>query len=228
MQALMTCDDDTVRKLETIFPILIGRPCSENEPQYPCTGNFFADGSNTCIRELASVASPPTVKAVSNFLQRNRIDYDREMLQASVSTFVKDLFALQGAQLWNHGALKEEFISEDSELVEKLKKDPPQPPLDLEQLCMLKAEFRALIPSIHEVIDRADSASKARRELKDNVQARRKSILLRVFARVLLKMLAASFQAWKACLGSEDKEFSAKLRALPEGGLQMADSGYKS
>ena len=225
MQALMACDDDTVRKLETIFPILIGKPCNENDPHYPCTMNFFSDGSNQSIKQLAQSPSPPLVTAVSHFLRRNRIDLEQEVLQAPVSAIVKDLFALQGAQLWNHGVLKEELIPEDSEIAEKLKKDPSQPPLNLDQLCMLKAEFRALVPSIHEVIDRAYSSSKARRELKDGIAAHRKSLLAQVIARMHSRKLASVFQTWKMSVSSEDKEFLVKLRAIPDGGFQMASSG---
>ncbi len=47
------------------------------------------------------------------------------------------------------GELLEEEVSD--ELVIKLEKEPPRPPLDVEQLKALKAELRAAVPGIHEV-----------------------------------------------------------------------------
>ena len=64
---------------------------------------------------------------------------------------VRDLLALQGARLWDHGPLHEEALEETSEVVVLALKEPPEPSLDLQQLRAIKAEFRALVPAIHEV-----------------------------------------------------------------------------
>jgi len=60
---------------------------------------------------------------------------------------VSKLLALQGAQLWNHGDLQPEVIPEDGDMWSKVQHEPPVPALDLDQLRMLKAEFRALVPA---------------------------------------------------------------------------------
>ena len=65
---------------------------------------------------------------------------------------------IQAAQLWDHGELLNasgEAEEQYSDLEERLKSDPPRPPLDLEQALALRAEFLRLVPSIHEVIDRS-------------------------------------------------------------------------
>lgn len=43
MQTILNADDDIGKRLEAIYPVLIGRPCAPSDAQYPCTGNFFAD-----------------------------------------------------------------------------------------------------------------------------------------------------------------------------------------
>jgi hypothetical protein len=48
------------------------------------------------------------------------------------------------------GELGEEEVSE--ELAAKLGTEPSDPPMDLEQLCALKAELRNLVPGIHEAL----------------------------------------------------------------------------
>jgi len=60
---------------------------------------------------------------------------------------VSKLLALQGAQLWNHGDLQPEGIPEDGEMWSTVQHEPPVPTLDLDQLRMLKAELRALVPA---------------------------------------------------------------------------------
>jgi len=87
--------------LEDIFPILVGKPRARDSGHYPSTGNFFADGTSNMInssqlvekvvpslfamcrtekrlsRALMSVPftqySPPTTRAVVDFLHRNHI-----------------------------------------------------------------------------------------------------------------------------------------------------------
>jgi hypothetical protein len=62
-------------------------------------------------------------------------------------TQVSKLLSLQGAQLWNHGDLEPEGIPEDGDMWSTVKHEPPVPTLDLDQLRMLKAELRALVPA---------------------------------------------------------------------------------
>lgn len=103
------------------------------------------------------------MRAVEDFLRKNGVPCPPSAFERTVAQSVKDLFAVQAAQLWNHGELPEEEIPEDAEVAARLVKEPPNPPLDLAQLCALRAELRALVPGIHEVIDRCymTSTSKA-------------------------------------------------------------------
>lgn len=217
MQALLTTEDEATGKLETIYPIIIGRPCGEDDPRYPCTGNFFGDGSADSLRQLAAVPSPPTMGAVARFLQKNRVSVDEDALNMPISTAVKELLALQGAQLWNHAALQEEDIPPDSDLWEKVGKEPPSPPLTLPQLRMLKAELRALVPGIHEVIDRAHAKAAARRARRDAMEGRRRELVARVLMRLSSARLAGAWTAWRANVGASERLFGAGLRTLPEG-----------
>ena len=62
-------------------------------------------------------------------------------------TQVSKLLALQGAQLWNHGDLQPEVIPKDGDMWSKVQHEPPVPAFNLDQLRMLKAELRALVPA---------------------------------------------------------------------------------
>jgi hypothetical protein len=215
MQTIMNADDDVGKRLETIYPILIGKPCPPGDTHYPCTGNFFSDGSNNAIKQLSTVVSPPTSSAVTAFLKKRRLAAD-EAVSATISSVVKDLFALQGAQLWNHGKLVEEDIPEDSDLWHKVVNDPSNPPLDLAQLRMLKAEFRAIVPGIHEVIDRAYANSSLRKIKRDLVEERRKELMHRVINRMSAELLAHTFECWRECVGEDEHTLKVKLRTLRE------------
>ena len=244
MQAILNSDDDSLKMLEAIFPILIGKPCAPDNIHYPCTGNFFTDGSNHGMRHLVNTASPNIAKSVAKFLKKQRIAVDAEILSAPISTVVKDLFALQGSQLWNHGNLPEEDITIDSELWGKVANDQSDPPLDIEQLRKLKAEFRAVVPSIHEVIDRAQASATARRKKMDKIEARRKQLMqkvvtrlgfeavrltyndwrfavgkyktlrLKVAARFSLDTLTDALETWKESVGEDERHLQLKLRSL--------------
>jgi hypothetical protein len=217
MQALQFANEDTIGKLETIYPVIIGKPREESDPSYPCSGNFFTDGSNNSMRRLAAVASPPTMNAVARFLQKNKIIFEDDALSVPVVTTVKDLFALQGAQLWNHPELVEEDIQEDSELWLKVSKDPPNPPMNLVQLRMLKAELRALVPGIHEVIDRAHAKAKTRRERRDAIEEKRLALLNRVILRMTTELVACAFDAWQDSVGDSKRQFEVGMLRLPKG-----------
>ena len=107
MQAILAAKQrDSYAKLCAIYPILVGRPCGHDEPHYPCTGNFFSDGSAAGLRELPNKVSPATMDAVAAFLQKQQIRVEQKALETPLATTVKDLFALQGAQLWAHQARK--------------------------------------------------------------------------------------------------------------------------
>ncbi len=203
MQAILSSSDDSLKKLEAIFPILVGKPCPRGNAQYPCSSNFFTDGSNHGVKDLVSAASPNLTNSVSKFLKKKRIAVDDDVLSTPVSSVVKDLFALQAAQLWNHGTLSGEDIQADSELWAKVTKDQSDPPLDLEQLQMLKAEFRALVPSIHEVIDRAQASATARRKQRDKVESRRKTLMKKVVERLGFEALNCTFSAWRLAAGEQ-------------------------
>ncbi len=215
MQTIMNVEEDSVRKLEAIFPILVGKPCPEDSPHYPCTGNFFNDGSNHGMRRLSNAPSPPTSKAVAKFLQKNRIAVDSDILAAPIASTVKDLFALQGAQLWNHGNLMEEDLAEDSELWENVQKNQSDPPLNEHQIKMLKAEFRVLVPSIHEVIDRAHANSLVRRQKKTAIEVKCRELFKRMVGRMSAEIIADAFRCWKQNIKNASRELNTKLQALP-------------
>ena len=215
MQALQESESDLVGKLEVIFPIIIGKPYPKYDPKYPCTGNFFGDGSGNGVKKLASTSSPPTMEVVTKFLKKNKIVVGENLLAMSIASCVKDLLALQGAQLWNHGSLQEEDITEDSEIWQKVLKDPPDPPLDLNQLKMIKAEFRALVSSVHEVIDRAHAQAAIKRRKKNEIEQRRREMLKKIIERMSAECLREAFRGWKNLIGDSSRQFQSKLRLLP-------------
>ena len=153
MQAIQGRPEQT---LQTIYPIFIGCPYEKNDVNYPHTGNFFHQSSHL-IDALVDVPSPPTTNAVASFLKRRaKLEQADAASTLTVRGGVKGLLAIQGAQLWSHtDGLPEEEMHEDSELFQRVQRDPPNPPLDFEQLKALKAQLRALVPGIYEVIDRA-------------------------------------------------------------------------
>ena len=68
------------------------------------------------------------------------------------------MLGLQGARLWDHSdlpVLDSDPDVPDTELEKSLLQNPPRPSLDLEQARAIRSELRLLVPSIHEVIDRA-------------------------------------------------------------------------
>jgi hypothetical protein len=149
------------QKLKTIYPILIGKPVPEDDSHYPGTGNFFAQ-SGHLVERLIDVPSPPTTDAVLNFLQKRCpavLDTSGD-IASSVRSSVQNILAKQGAQLWSLAGsslpAEEELLADhDTELWSRVLAEPPNPPLDLKQLHALKVGLRALIPGIHEVIDRS-------------------------------------------------------------------------
>ena len=212
LQALQAADDEDAGKLKIIYPIIIGKPCNEGDPRYPCTGNFFTDGSADSINDLAAVPSPPTMTAVSNFLQKHRVAVDDEILATPVMTTVRDLMSLQGAQLWNHPTLFPEEVPED--LWDKVCKEPPVPPLNLQQLQMIKAELRALVPGIHEVIDRAHIKSAASSELRKAAEGRRRELLCKIVGRLSSERLMTAWCTWRDSVGESQQLFEASLGKL--------------
>mmetsp|Transcript_36647 Transcript_36647/g.96603 ORF Transcript_36647/g.96603 Transcript_36647/m.96603 type:complete len:835 (+) Transcript_36647:2364-4868(+) len=142
--------------LRSVFPILVGAPHPEGHPSYPYTGNLFVQGSPAIVKHLSRLPSPPTASAVADFLERRGLPGAAEARSRGVSQIVQELFSVQAAQLWNHGTdLPVEDMAGEESLEAELQKEPPEPPLDGAQFRAIKAELRALIPSIHEVIDRA-------------------------------------------------------------------------
>ncbi len=216
MQALQFANEDSVGKLETIYPVIIGKPRIESDPSYPCTGNFFTDGSNNGMRRLAAVPSPPTMNAVARFLQKNKITFEDDAVTAPIANTVKELFALQGAQLWNHPVLVEEDIPVDSELWLKVSKDQSNPPMNLMQLRMLKAELRALVPGIHEVIDRAQAKAEKRRERREAIEEKRLALLNRVILRMSADSVSCAFEVWRDSVGDSMRLFKVGMQRLPQ------------
>uniref|UniRef100_A0A7S0QIL7 non-specific serine/threonine protein kinase n=1 Tax=Cryptomonas curvata TaxID=233186 RepID=A0A7S0QIL7_9CRYP len=143
-------------RLEATFPIFIGRPNDVGDNKYPCSGDFFTVNGEH-IAHLIDAVSPQTCTSVLKFLEKNKIMVHDKVKSITVKSAVYDLLSLQGGRLWDHSKLADEDIPEDSEIALKILADPPTPPLDIQQLKMLKAELRHLVPAIHEVVDRAYS-----------------------------------------------------------------------
>ena len=185
----------SLARLETIFPILVGRPLRKNEQNYPCSGNFFTDGSNANVKRLSRRVSNAIVNKVHHVLKKHYAEFDEDFA-CPIADTIKDLFSVQGAQLWNHGPLAAERITEDSELWGFVSTKQSEPPLDLAQLGMLKAELRALVPAIHEVIDRAHTSSTMRLAVAAAAAERRKMLMAKVLKRMVTESLADMFQSW--------------------------------
>ena len=183
-------------RLETIFPILVGRPLGPEDPNYPCSGNFFTDGSNVNVKRLARRVSQAVVNAVHHFLKKHHLEFAEDEYASPIADTVKDLFSVQGAQLWNHGPLAAEAIPEDSEFWSTVSTTQSDPPLDLAQLRMLKAELRALIPAIHEVIDRAQTSAVNRFAVATAVSERRKILMAKVVRRMIIESVSDMFHTW--------------------------------
>jgi serine/threonine protein kinase len=144
-------------KLEAIYPILVGPPLREGDANYPGTDDFFAR-NGALISGLADVRSPATMDAAAEFLKaRNAASAGEAARGLTVKATVKKILDIQGAQLWKHDVLEAEPVPEDSELWHMVSSGPPDPPLDRANLEMLRAEIRALLPGIHQVIDRANA-----------------------------------------------------------------------
>ena len=150
MQALL----GKAGKMEAIYPILVGNQVNSGEENYPRSKDFFIDNMSE-LGQLLRKPSPATTDAVIKFLEKNHIDVPDKVRNMGVKQTADAILALQGAKLWAYDKLVAEDIDPDSPLARKLQTDPPDPPLDFKQLCMLKAELHRLVPDIHEVIDRA-------------------------------------------------------------------------
>ena len=154
-------------KLAAIYPILVGPPSKPDHPNYPGTDDFFSSNWQL-VESLAEVRSPPTMDAAREFLQSRNAELASEVSQGfTVKSTVKKILDIQGAKLWVHDDLEEEPITEENDLWRKVSADPPNPPLDRPNLQKLRAEIRALLPGIYQVIDRAyarnDNVSQAPR-----------------------------------------------------------------
>jgi serine/threonine protein kinase len=141
-------------KLVAIYPILVGPPSMPGHSNYPGTDDFFS-ANGQLVENLAEVRSPPTMDAALEFLQSRDAAASEISQGFTVKSTVKKILDIQGAKLWVHDDLEEEPITEDSDLWRKVSADPPNPPLDMPTLQKLRAEIRALLPGIYQVIDRA-------------------------------------------------------------------------
>ena len=225
MQALCKLFDSPA-KVESIFPILVGRPCSVADKNYPRSGNFFTDGSNSNVKKLIDQVSPPTMESVKKFLKRKKIHVPEETFLSSISSTVKDLFSLQCAQLWNHGDLPSEEIPEDSELWETVSKDQTVPPLDLAHLRMMKAEMRALVPAIHAVVDSAHTDSARRKQAIEHVLSRRIELMTKVVKRMETETIKSVFQSWAQSAGDapQGRRLRARLHSVAGGFVELSST----
>jgi len=156
MHAMMDANESGIvgspGKLQAICPILVGKPTDDGDKR---TGNFFQDGSSRPLDKLVEKVSPATTKAVEHFLVKSGLPISEGTRNRTVASTVSRLLALPGAHLWDHEDLQSEMIEADSDMWKAVQQAQSAPPLDLHQLRMLKAELRALVPMIHEVVDRA-------------------------------------------------------------------------
>ena len=145
---------DGPANLEVIFPILIGKPRSPRDSHYPGTGNFFKESSSK-LDLLCDHVSLPLMNAVIKFLEAHSISVPETLTRQTVKSTIQTILALQGAKIWDHPEIQPEIMEEDTAICRQLAANPPDPSLDMSNLCMLKAEIRSLVPGIHQVIDRA-------------------------------------------------------------------------
>ena len=146
--------DSKLGRLTTIYPILCGPACSKDHPEYPKSHNFFHACSGLCD-QLKKTHSPPTTKSVYNFLRRMKISCEENLEDLSVYAVISSLLSIQGHDLRSKADTEVEPFLEDDELVKNLYANPPSPPIDTTQLHRLKAELKALVPLIHDVLDSA-------------------------------------------------------------------------
>jgi hypothetical protein len=130
-------------------------------PGYPRSGNFFSDCSRL-ISALPDIVSPPTTAAAVSFLTARGVESAERLCTRTVRATVNELLTRQGAELWASGGVEPEEIPPDSDVLTRAVAEPTDPELDANQLGMIKAQLRALVPAIHAVVDRAHSRAAAR------------------------------------------------------------------
>ena len=140
-------------KLIKIYPILCGQERDQGDPEYPKSSCFFSECSEL-LDKLSKKNSPTTTTSVQNFFERENIQFE-SLENMSVQSIMKYILDIEGYDLSYKVGLEEEIINEDCELVKELYSKPPVPPFDIVQLQRLKAELKSMIPSVHEVLDRA-------------------------------------------------------------------------
>ena len=157
----------TPSNLREVFPVLIGAPGEDGDIW---SGNFFEDGSSDTLLsgELVEKVSPATTNAVIAFLESNGVPLSRASKTRTVASTVSHLLARNCARLWEHQELAPEDIPQDGELWNNVQRAPPSPALSLDQLRALKAELRALVPAIHEAVDRAHEQAKRAPSMRSN------------------------------------------------------------
>ena len=114
--------------------------------------------------------------------------------------------------------MEPEDIEESSDLWAKVTKDPPVPTLDLPQLRMLRSEIRALVPAIHEVIDRANISAERRRKEAAVLAEKRLALMHRVLERMGWEAAAEAFHTWRDRRNESERELQRKLTTFPSSG----------
>ena len=107
--------------LQTIYPILVGRPHTIDEPGYPGTSNFFQQCGHL-IPQIVDLPSPPTTNAVVTFLKDRLPGEDPSFISGvTLRGSINSLCARQGAQLWGDlGGLPEEEMHENAALCRRV------------------------------------------------------------------------------------------------------------
>mmetsp|Transcript_76384 Transcript_76384/g.205464 ORF Transcript_76384/g.205464 Transcript_76384/m.205464 type:complete len:568 (+) Transcript_76384:723-2426(+) len=133
--------------------------CREPSSRFPSGGT--ADGA-------------VALDQVAAYLARHGMPTDAPALTRGVKATAASLMDRQAALLWEQTPEVEGLFDEiepADELAHRALADPPDPPLNLHQLRALREQMRALVPAIHEVIDRA-FANAARRKRESFLASR--------------------------------------------------------
>ena len=122
--------------LQIAYPILVGRQQPPGHQDYPRMGSFFdVQGGGG---RFPSCPSPPTARAVAQFLRDNGV-MDRLAVehaeQQSVNDVVSRMRRLQGCELWNH-SLDLPGIPLTKEQMELIGKGCSGPPVGIGGVCL--------------------------------------------------------------------------------------------
>jgi serine/threonine protein kinase len=132
---MLSLQQNSIGRLKNIFPVAIDMTSSDIE------------------QHLVPRTSPPTSKAVMNFLKQSSIELpDSNYIHKSVRESMAEVLKIQGAKLWNQNPGKEKVMCE--ELGEELKPFmAPQGPFTQMEIEDLMLKIKSIVGDIHSVLD---------------------------------------------------------------------------